>query len=323
MSIVNINNLAVGYPPAKPLLKNLNLNIVAGQIICLIGKNGSGKSTLMRTLSGAQKPVEGAIEMDGKPLHKLSAGELARSLAIVTTERIAAGHLKAEELVALGRYPYTGPFGKLTAADKEAVRASMHATGSQHLAGMYTYTLSDGQWQRLMISRALAQEPRILLLDEPTSFLDWPGKAETFSLVRKLATEQKIAIILASHDLEMALRVSDSVWLIDNQNSLTEGYPEDLLLSGKLEQAFSLSPGQLWKQEANAINLDISIEADPSVKQLVKQALHREFNGEFTPAGIVRVIESDGEQKIFFDQKGKSVQTFASLSQLVIFLKSL
>ncbi|MGB3181189.1 MAG: ABC transporter ATP-binding protein [Cyclobacteriaceae bacterium] len=323
MSLLKLENISVGYPPAAPLLSGLDLSLEKGQVACIAGRNGSGKSTLMRTLAGVQKPLAGTVRLDDKILQELSPNDLARTLAIVTTEHVPVGHLRVEEMVSLGRYPYTGPFGKLNREDRRAVGEAMEMTGCHSLAGQFTYTLSDGQWQRVMIARALAQEPVILLLDEPTGFLDWPGKAGTFKMLRQLASAGGPAIVFASHDLEMALPVSDVAWVLDEQKILS-GTPEDTLSNGTLEKAFGLEPGTILHNHYAAARVSdkLTVTGPAHLQRLVSQALARENSRKpITLRGVILADDSEGRMSLQYQQEGTGRLAFSSVQELLQYVR--
>jgi iron complex transport system ATP-binding protein len=236
------HNLAVGYRPnrrtVKTVAESINVSLRAGELVALIGPNGAGKSTLMRTLAGLQKPLAGTVHLGEDDLHRLPADELARRLAIVLTERIEVGNLSAYALVALGRHPYTDWRGTLTAADEAIVREAMTLAGAAELASRPIGELSDGERQKVMIARALAQEAPLLLLDEPTAFLDLPRRVELMRLLGTLAYTTGRAILLSTHDLDLALRVADRLWLLSANGQLTVGLPEELALNGALHATF-------------------------------------------------------------------------------------
>ena len=241
MTALRTTNLAVGYSQkaaTTTVLENLNVMAAAGEMICLLGPNGSGKSTLLRTLSRVQAALSGSIEIENRPLDQMSRVELARHVGVVLTERPLVGSLPAFRLVELGRYPHLNWLGQLRASDHAAVEWAIDAVSARHLAGRESNTLSDGERQRFMIARALAQEPSILLLDEPTAFLDVASRAELMGLLRRLAREEGLAVIVSTHDLELALRVADTIWLIDSGRRLRSCAPEDMILSGAIEEAF-------------------------------------------------------------------------------------
>jgi iron complex transport system ATP-binding protein len=235
------HNLAVGYLSKHTpgvVLEALNLSVRSGELVCLLGPNGIGKSTLLRTLSRIQPSLSGSIEIEGVDLRQLSPIDLARRLGVVLTERPLVGALPAYRLVELGRYPHLSWLGGLGPRDREVVSWAMEAVAASHLAMRDSNKLSDGERQRLMIARALAQEPALLLLDEPTAFLDVPSRVELMGLLRRLAREQGLAIVVSTHDLELALRMADTLWVIAPGGRLYSGAPEDLILAGRIREAF-------------------------------------------------------------------------------------
>ncbi len=250
MPILHAQNLTIGYRQPRRddvvVAKELAVVLHPGELICLLGPNGAGKSTLMRTLAGMQPPLGGAVCIgDGKisgesavDIHDLPPRELARRLSIVLTERVDAGNLSAYDLVALGRYPHTDWAGRLSARDRSVVTWAIQAVGAQSLAARTVDELSDGERQKVLIARALAQEPQIILLDEPTAFLDLPRRVEIMGVLRDLARSTGTAILLSTHDLDLALRSADRTWLMAGDGSLRTGAPEDLVLNGAFAQTF-------------------------------------------------------------------------------------
>lgn len=236
--MLTTSSLTIGYP-RQPLASALTLELRPGEMVCLIGPNGAGKSTLLRTLAGMLPPLAGEVLLDGQNLHCLPPLELAKRLAIVLTTRVEAGNLSAWTLVSLGRHPYTDWLGRLTERDRAAIHHAMELTGCLPLAARPIHELSDGERQKVMIARALAQEPQILLLDEPTAFLDLPRRVEVFQLLRRLSRETGVAILLSTHDLDLALRLADRMWLFAMNGDLLTGLPEELALNGDLERVFA------------------------------------------------------------------------------------
>jgi iron complex transport system ATP-binding protein len=244
--------VAVGYG-GRAVAVGLDLALHAGELACLIGPNGAGKSTLMRSLVGMQPVLAGVVRVCGKPLHGMTAIERARHLGVVLTERPNLGLLSGAGLVALGRHPYTDWRGHLTAHDERVIRWAIDAVGAAELADQPVMELSDGQRQRLMIARVLAQETDVIVLDEPTAFLDLPRRVETLQLLRHLARETGCAVLLSTHELDLALRTADRIWLM-HDGHIVSGAPEDLVLSGAFEQAFA-SEGVMFDPQTGAFRV--------------------------------------------------------------------
>ena len=238
-------DLAVGYRSRRArrvVLDRLNLSVRPGELVCLLGANGSGKSTLLRTLAGMQAPISGSVEIGGCDVRRLKEADLARRLAVVLTERPMIGALTSLDVVELGRYAYAGWFGRLSQRDRDVVQRAIEAAGARHLAALDFGKLSDGERQRIMIARALAQEPAVLVMDEPTAFLDVSSRIEVMALVRRIVRDERLALVLSTHDLEPALRAADVVWLIMPDGRLHVGTPNDMLADGRLDAAFNRSP---------------------------------------------------------------------------------
>jgi iron complex transport system ATP-binding protein len=234
-------DLTVGYRArhlTRAVLERINVTVSRGELVCLLGPNGIGKSTLLRTLAAMQPALAGRVELDDHDTRMLTAGELARRLAVVLTDRSVVDGLTARRVVELGRYPHLGWFGVLSRRDCVAVDAALAAVGASHLSDHEMARLSDGERQRVMIARALAQQPSVLLLDEPTAFLDLPSRVELMALLRELTRREHVLAILSTHDLELALRVADVVWLVMPGGELASGAPEDVMLSGAINAAF-------------------------------------------------------------------------------------
>jgi iron complex transport system ATP-binding protein len=238
MSVLTGQDLTIGYRK-RVVAEDLSLELCAGELVCLLGPNGAGKSTLVRTLAGMQPPLAGRVLLQGDDVGHLPVRELAKRLSVVLTERVDAGTITARELVALGRYPYTDWMSRQTDADRRAVAWALRAVGAAELADRPVHELSDGERQKIMIARALAQEPAVILLDEPTAFLDLPRRVEIVYLLRALARETRRAILISTHDLDLALRSADQVWLLAMGGKMHVGAPEDLVLSGAFGQAFA------------------------------------------------------------------------------------
>uniref|UniRef100_UPI00061AF703 ABC transporter ATP-binding protein n=1 Tax=Mycobacterium sp. UM_Kg1 TaxID=1545691 RepID=UPI00061AF703 len=238
---VELDGLAIGYRRRRrsvTVAAGLTARARRGELTVLIGPNGAGKSTLIRTLAGLQPALGGRVLLDGAELTALPRDELARRVAVVLTGRGDPGLLSARELVGLGRIPHLGLGARLRPADEQIVDWALTATGAQHLAARPAAELSDGECQRVLTARALAQQPGLLILDEPTAFLDVSSRAALFGLLRELAREQQMAVVLSTHDLELALRVADRVWLMDPAGTCVDTVGEELMLSGRIGEMF-------------------------------------------------------------------------------------
>ncbi|MEZ4860236.1 MAG: ABC transporter ATP-binding protein [Caldilineaceae bacterium] len=240
-ALLAAQRLEIGYIRGRrstAILRDINVALRPGELTCLIGPNGAGKSTLMRTLAGMQPPLAGQVTLENADLHQMPARRLAKQLAVVLTERVEVGNLSSYALVALGRHPYTDWRGHLSSQDEAVVRQALTTVGAAALAHRPVNELSDGERQKVMIARALAQEPKVLLLDEPTAFLDLPRRVEIMQLLHKLAREEGCAILLSTHDLELALRLADRLWLLPVGGPLMVGLPEEAALNGALAETF-------------------------------------------------------------------------------------
>ena len=209
--IISLSQLSVGYTLSHPVISDINLELRSGQLACLIGENGIGKSTLLKTLTGFLPKLKGSLLLGNRDIESFSQRELARQVSIVLTQKPDVQNLTIEEIIGLGRSPYTGFFGRLRAEDRKVVDDAIATMGIEKLRGRMIQTLSDGERQKVMIAKALAQETPVILLDEPTAFLDFPSKAETFQSLQRMAHERDKLILLSTHDLELAVRFSDSL----------------------------------------------------------------------------------------------------------------
>lgn len=238
---LTIRDLTIGYRNrrrATIVAAGLSATARGGELTVLLGPNGCGKSTLIRTLCGLQPPLSGQVLLDGTPLAGVPADRLARRVAVVLTDAIDPGLLSARELAALGRIPYLTVTGRLSRRDYEIVEQALAAVDALHLADRPAADLSDGERQRVMTARALAQQPEVLVLDEPTAFLDAPSRAALTEMLRRLAREQGLTILLSTHDLELALRHADRAWLLDGDGALVDASPGELTSDGRVNTVF-------------------------------------------------------------------------------------
>ena len=263
---VVLSDVTIGYTrkrtfaPDRRSIVASGLDAVArrGELTALVGPNGAGKSTLLRTLCGLQPTLHGKILIDGANVASIRPAELATRIAVVLTQRADPGLLTARELVALGRTPHLPASARLSPADREIVERALDAVGATALADRQFNELSDGQRQRCLTARALAQSSSLLILDEPTSFLDVPSRIELVDVLRQLAREKNIAVVMSTHELELALRVSDNIWLLAIDGTLTSGTPRAMARSGHVGTAFNRG-----RMRFNPHTMVFDIDAEP------------------------------------------------------------
>jgi len=238
--IIKTTNLSIGYPLKKSvntIASNLNIELEKGKLICLLGKNGIGKSTLLRTLTKVQPALSGEVYINDKNIKSLNNLDLSKSLSLVLTERLPESNLSVFEIVALGRQPYTNWVGRLTEKDLKFINEALEKTNIEHLANSRYYELSDGQLQKVLIARTLAQNTDIIILDEPTAHLDIHHTIETFTLLKKLAKDFNKTIIVSTHEINLALQLADQLWLMTPSNFVA-GNTETLINDNQINKLF-------------------------------------------------------------------------------------
>ena len=242
---VTVENLTVGYK--KPLISDICFNVKSGKIMTLIGPNGSGKSTNLNTLSGYLKKLGGKVCFDGIDSDSISDTSKAKFLSVLLTQRINPELMTCRDVIETGRYPYTGHFGKLSKADKKAVQNAIDMVEIEDFADCDFSAISDGQRQRVMLARAICQEPKILILDEPTSYLDIHHKIIFLEIVRKLADEKDISIIMSMHELDFAEKISDYTVCVKNGEIIRSGKPCDIFRDNIISELFDI-PEELYNK---------------------------------------------------------------------------
>ena len=235
-------DLTVGYDHT-PLIRDICLSLERGEILALIGPNGAGKTTILKSITRQLAPLGGSVWLDGKDLSAVSGGALAKTMAVVLTERVRGELMTCEDVVATGRYPYTGRFGLLSEADRRKVREAMELVHIDALADRDFAQISDGQRQRVLLARALAQEPELLVLDEPTSYLDVRYKMEFLSVVQRLARERGLSVVMSLHEVELAQRIADRVACVKGERLERFGTPEEIFVPGYLASLYDLTEG--------------------------------------------------------------------------------
>ena len=312
-------SLSLGYihqKVKKEILSDLDFALFSSELTCLLGPNGVGKSTLIKAILGQIHPWKGSIQLDQQSITDFSLEELAKRIAVVLTDPVFPGNMTVGQLVALGRTPHTGWSGKLNPADHKIVEKALSDTKITYLRDERLSEISDGQRQKAMIARALAQDGQVMILDEPTAHLDLVNRFEIMSLLREIAHSQQKAILVVTHDLDIAIETADRFWLLNCGTPLISGKPEDLILSGQINQLlpsntyrFSLSRGRM---EAEGPDLNFEIEGPQELVFWVKKALIK--------AGIQTLdsVVSVSNDPFLIRYKD---QVFSTLEELVIFLK--
>ena len=252
--LLSADDLVVGYD-GTPLVRDIELRVSSGQIVTLIGPNGAGKSTILKTVAGFLEPLGGVVRISGKPLGEMQANEFARELSVMLTEHLRTELLTCMDVVESGRYPYTGKLGILSDADREVVRESMELVHVWDLRDCDYMRVSDGQRQRIMLARAICQQPRVLILDEPTNYLDIRYQIELLNIMRKLACERGVGIVMSMHELPLARKVSDYVLCVKDGCITAVGAPEEIFIPQVIDELYDLEPG-VFDAVTGAIQLD-------------------------------------------------------------------
>ena len=241
-AVLEARDLCAGYGKKK-ILDHISFRLAAGEIMAVIGPNGTGKSTLLRTAAGFLSPISGSLYLHGSDISSMKPDQIARVLSVVTTERPDPEWMTVYEMTATGRYPYTGRMGILSPQDRQIVEEAMELLSVSALADTYFSSLSDGQKQRVMLARSIAQQPDLILMDEPTSFLDIRYRLEFAEMARMLAREKDIALLISIHEIDLAEQVADRILCLKNGRIQAAGRPEAVLTDSCLEELFDISPG--------------------------------------------------------------------------------
>lgn len=240
MVTIELQSLCIGYKNGKNSVNivadNINAKIHSGELTCLLGANGVGKSTLLKTLSGFQPKISGSIFIENTEIDNITDKQLAKTLGVVLTEKPDLSNVTAKELVGMGRSPYTDFWGSISEEDNKIIEDAMNTVGIMHLEKRMIQTLSDGERQKVMIAKALSQQTPIIFLDEPTAFLDFPSKIEIMQLLRRLCRDAGKTIFLSTHDLEIALQIADTIWLMNSKKEVCIGTPKQLSENGELSR---------------------------------------------------------------------------------------
>lgn len=335
-TVLHTEELRIGYlrksASATVVADHIDVDLHAGELICLLGPNGSGKSTLIRTLSGMHPALGGGIRLFEQDVAALHRKEIARLLSTVLTDRVTLGNLSVYNLVAFGRSPYTGWLGTLSEEDEEKVRWAIEATGLEEFVQRDISKLSDGERQKVMIARALAQDTSVILLDEPTAHLDLPNRVEIIRLLRKLSHETGKGILLSTHELDLALKAGDRIWLMNRDKELFQGVPEDLVLNGTFERVFRQDSFD-FDRETGSFNIyrenerDVHLRGDAVPVFWTRRALEREgFRVVQENNAPVSIYTETGAEKESFTWKistGETEFKAATVRELLQFLRKI
>ena len=319
---IRVLDLETGYHSKKGITvitRGISASLYSGELTCLIGPNGAGKSTLLKTLTAFLPPLKGEVFIEHKRLGEYSDAELSKVIGVVLTEKLSLNNMSVEELVEMGRSPYTGFWGRMDKNDRRIVAESIALVGIDNLRGRMIQTLSDGERQKVMIAKALAQETPVIFLDEPTAFLDYPSKVEIMQLLQRLAREKNKTVFLSTHDLELALQIADKVWLIDKPHGVTIGTPEDLALEGNMTRYFHRE-GVVFDNESGLFKICHHIDRTATLVgegirfNMVKKALGRHgINADDTSSdGIMIEVVDNG-----YLLNGKKVHSIGMLLDML------
>lgn len=324
---IRLDDLSIGYSikkhHTKEVASHIQATIRSGELTCLLGENGVGKSTLLRTLSAFQPKLGGHIWLLGREVESYTDRQLSRIISVVLTERCEIRNMTVRDLVGMGRSPYTGFWGRLSPNDWEVVDRSIRLVGIEVLASRMVHTLSDGERQKVMIAKALAQETPIIFLDEPTAFLDYPSKVEIMQLLYRLIQTTEKTIFLSTHDLDLALEIADKIWLMERKQGITVGTPEDLALSGRLKSFFS-GRGVVFDDASGLYRIQmqykyrIGIRGEGVRYLMLRKALQRCGIRVDNPASAVApFIEVGSDSFILHAEEAVGYETIETLLQAV------
>jgi iron complex transport system ATP-binding protein len=237
--VIYAKDLDVGYDK-KTVVGQMDISGMKGQLICLLGPNGAGKTTILRTLSGLLAPLRGTVYVAGRDVRRCGRDLLAKKLAVVLTEQMSPGFLTVFEIAAMGRYPHTNHFGRLTAADEAKVEEALRSVDAYGLRDRFFAELSDGEKQKVMIARALVQQPQLIVLDEPTSHLDVRHKVEVVKILTRLCEERGITVLLSLHDIDLAIKACQTVLLVRDGRIVAQGMPEEIITDGTIQKLYEI-----------------------------------------------------------------------------------
>jgi iron complex transport system ATP-binding protein len=330
---IRLHNLEVGYRTTglkkQKIYGPVNLELRVAEMIGIIGRNGIGKSTLLRTVAGLQAQVGGEVLIDGIEINRLSADQRAKKISYVSTEHVNLPQITVLELIALGRLPHTGWFGNLNKAGLLKVYEAAELTGVMHLIEKSIHALSDGERQKVMISRALAQDTPVIILDEPTAFLDLPSRYEVLRILSELTVKNRKTVLFSTHDLTMAMDISDKIWLMTGED-ICEGAPEDLLISKVFRKLFLNSPAEFDQQSSTfrfkkEFKNEVALSGTKNFRTITSKAMERiGFRiSEHESCKFKITIKEINESPCWHYNDNNTAHTFHTLYDLATYMKSI
>ncbi|HLO58320.1 MAG TPA: ABC transporter ATP-binding protein [Bacteroidales bacterium] len=327
---VTLKDLQIGYQTRnsrKVVLGPVNAEIAHAEMVGIVGRNGIGKSTLLRSVAGIHNLISGEITVNGRSLHELSLRNRAKIMSYVSTDPVQAFQIRVHELIAMGRIPYTGWFGKMSPEDSEAVQNAVRLTGLEKFLKKSVHELSDGERQKVMIARALAQDTPVIILDEPTAFLDVPSRYEILRILSDLSVKNGKTILFSTHDLSLAMDIADKIWLLA-ENTIFQGAPEDLLISNVFRKLFLNSPAEFDTKTSSfrfrkEPTKEMVLQGHSKYRTLTKKALERAgFHCSDEEGSVmIRMEEHDGKPVWCLQRIAGEAIEFYSIYDLVGFLK--
>ncbi|MFA8450916.1 MAG: ABC transporter ATP-binding protein [Bacteroidales bacterium] len=329
-SFLKVENLSIGYKSKKKTLvlyESLSFSLNRGEFVCLLGPNGAGKSTLLRTITGGQLSFDGRVIVNNQDLTFLSKKEIAKHFAVVLTDSVLVDNMSVLDLVAMGRYPYTDYWGNLKAEDWDIVEESIVLCGIEDLKYRHLNSLSDGERQKVMIAKALAQDTPLIILDEPTAFLDFPSKMEIIAILRDLTIHKNKIILMSTHDMELALQMSDKIWLLNKNYGFKQGTPEDLILQGKINLFFDkgnvgFNPLSGKFELKTTANRKINLQGGELQRKWLNSALAK-INIKGVEGKDFPLISASQNNYLYYKDKESILFQTNSIEELISFIRTL